>query len=280
MASPTDPLKMTYTQRAHKYFSNPTMNRLLELMDRKKTNLAVAADVVKKDQLLQLADALGPHICVFKTHIDIVLDFDMDLVDKLVALAKKHDFLIFEDRKFADIGNTVKYQYGSGIYRISSWADITNAHPIPGDGIVRGLKEVGLPLGRALLLLAEMSSAGSLAKGSYTDEAYRMACRHRDFVTGFIGQRRLSGNGEQGEVHDFVYMTPGVQLSVSGDALGQQYRTPRQVVLESGCDVIIVGRGIYGGKDGALAEREVMVQRALEYKDAGWKAYLERIGQS
>ena len=34
----------------------------------------------------------------------MITDFDADLVDQLQALAKQHDFLIFEDRKFADIG--------------------------------------------------------------------------------------------------------------------------------------------------------------------------------
>ncbi|KAJ3096833.1 orotidine 5'-phosphate decarboxylase [Phlyctochytrium planicorne] len=272
-------MSKSYLARADLH-NNPTAKRLFHIIERKKSNLALSADVVKKKELIRLADLLGPYICVLKTHIDIVEDFDHDLIDQLTKIAAKHDFLIFEDRKFADIGNTVKLQYSAGVHKISSWSHITNAHPIPGDGIVKGLSEVGLPLGRSLLLLAEMSSAGSLAKGSYTIEAYRMALRHREFVMGFIGQKRLEREPElQGEDEvDFVYMTPGVGLEAGGDGLGQQYRTPRQVVLESGCDVIIVGRGIYGklGKDGEGESEVVGVAKA--YREAGWNAYLERIG--
>ena len=58
-----------------------------------------------------------------------------------------------------------------GVFKIASWADLVNAHVVPGSGVVKGLAEVGLPLHRACLLIAEMSSAGSLATGSYTEAA-------------------------------------------------------------------------------------------------------------
>ena len=140
------------------------------------------------------------------------------------------------------------------------------------------MSSIGLPLGRGLLLLSEMSTAGSLAVGSYTEEAVRMARQHRDFVIGFIAQRRMDGVGAQpgddvsGE--DFLVLTPGIGLDSKGDSMGQQYRSPATAVLESGSDVIIVGRGIYG-KD--LTALEAITAKAERYMSAGWAAYLDRI---
>ena len=148
---------------------NPMGRRVLETMVRKRSNLAVAADVEKADDVLKLADAIGPYICCLKTHCDIHTDWNTDARDghgaRLVELSKKHDFVIFEDRKFADIGNTVVMQYRDGLHRIAEWSDVTNAHLVPGPGIIQGLKSAGG--GKGCLLLAEMSSQGTLAKGTY-----------------------------------------------------------------------------------------------------------------
>ncbi|CDO71291.1 hypothetical protein BN946_scf184908.g48 [Trametes cinnabarina] len=270
-------LKQTYSQRAENH-RNPAAKALLETIERKRSNLCVSVDVTKKADFLRIIDIVGPYICLVKTHVDIIEDFDFSVIENLKDLSVKHDFQIFEDRKFADIGNTVALQYASGVYKIASWSHITNAHPVPGPSVITGLLSVGLPLGRGLLLLSEMSTKGSLATGSYTEEAVRMARSNRDFVVGFIAQRRMDNIGvaEGASDEDFLILTPGVGMDVKGDSMGQQYRTPREVVLESGCDVIIVGRGIYGKGNGA--NPEAVREQAERYRAEGWKAYEERIG--
>ena len=248
---------LSYEQRAE-LSTNPTAKKLSSLMAKKETNLAVSLDITSKKEFLQLAEALAPEICLLKTHIDIIEDFDADLVRQLTNLAKKYDFLIFEDRKFADIGNTVKLQYEKGIYHIAEWAHITNAHPIMGEGIIQGLKEVGLPRGNALLLLAQLSSQGNLIEPKYTEAAVALAKKHADFVIGFISQQQLTDDPR------FLHMCPGVHLAAAGDTTGQQYKSPQQAIAE-GNDLIIVGRGIYAAKDPVTA--------AKQYRSAGWQAY-------
>lgn len=101
----------TYASRAAKQ-PNPAAKALLECIERKQTNLCVSVDVTNKHDLLDVCDAVGPNVCLVKTHIDIVEDFDMDLVHQLTQLSQKHDFLIFEDRKFADIGTCPSLRFG------------------------------------------------------------------------------------------------------------------------------------------------------------------------
>lgn len=253
--------RASYTERGNSCLS-PLAKNLFALMDEKETNVGLSADVTTAESLLHLAETLGPEICLFKTHIDIIEDFTPELTHQLRKLAIKHRFMIFEDRKFADIGNTVKHQYEGGIYHIAEWADIVNAHALPGPGIIKGLAEVGRKKSRGLLLLAEMSSAGHLMNMSYQQETLKMAEQFSDFVIGFITQHVLSADPH------WINMTPGVKLGEGVDAFGQQYVTPEKAILENGSDIILVGRGITQAKD-PLAETR-------KYREAGWACYQKR----
>ncbi|KAK6191441.1 hypothetical protein SNE40_003130 [Patella caerulea] len=249
---------LTYGERSE-LCTHPVTKELFKIMHEKETNLVVSADLKTTKEVLQVLKKIGPHICMAKTHIDIIEDYNPEFVTQLCEIAKKHNFLLFEDRKFADIGNTVKLQYSSGLYRISDWAHVINAHSVPGEGVVKGLKEVGLVKDRACLLIAEMSSLGNLATGDYTVATIKMAEENKDFVVGFISQKKLCDDPT------LVHMTPGVKLECGKDSLGQQYLTPDEVIGRRGSDIIIVGRGIVQAHD--------IVKAAKAYQQAGYLAY-------
>lgn len=341
-------------------------------MDAKASNLCVSADVSTARELLALAEKVGPSIVILKTHYDLISGWDFNPHSgtgaKLAAIARKHGFLIFEDRKFGDIGSTVQQQYVGGSARIVEWAHITNVNMVPGPAIVAALEEAatkwkerinyevrtsvsagmpypedgegmeeeleavkhemearvqmgtrdnatrkgsivsittvtqsyepadsprlskstlregdeyevfpGLeeaPCDRALLILAQMSSIGNFMGPEYTQACVETARKHSSFVMGFVAQQSLNSGPDD----NFVVMTPGCQLppddeptqnGVNGDGLGQQYNTPDKIIRDSGCDIIIVGRGIIkAGDPQAEAER---------YRKAAWKAYISRL---
>lgn len=249
--------------------TNPLTKTLLQIMITKQTNLCVAVDVTTVPELMKLLPSIGPYICVLKLHIDILTDFTPSVIDDLLAAKAKYNFLIFEDRKFADIGSTVAHQYASGIYKIVEWADLVTVHSVPGPGIISGLASVAEARPdrsnspRGILLLAEMSSSGNLCTESYASQTIEMAKQSPAFVVGFISQRRPDSITSQ-----YLVLTPGVSLASKGDSMGQQYATPEDAISR-GADIIIVGRGIYGAKDVEATTKQ--------YKEAGWKAYLEAI---
>ncbi|PHH66842.1 hypothetical protein CDD81_5974 [Ophiocordyceps australis] len=132
----------TYASRAEKA-THPLTAYLFKLMTLKASNLCLSADVATARELIYLADKIGPSIVVLKTHHDMAAGWDYHPQTgtgaKLAALARKHGFLIFEDRKFCDIGNTVEMQYTAGSARIIEWAHIVNVNMVPGKASVTSL---------------------------------------------------------------------------------------------------------------------------------------------
>ncbi|HLJ31922.1 MAG TPA: orotidine-5'-phosphate decarboxylase [Candidatus Babeliales bacterium] len=268
----------TYGQRIE-YCKNPIAQKLLGIMEDKKSNLAFSIDVKDKTKFLRLADQIGPHICILKTHCDIVRKFDKEFYVKMRMLAEKHNFLIFEDRKFGDIGSTVKEQYTGGVLEIVNWADIVNAHAVPGDGVIQGLRSGKEDA--ACLLIAQMSSANALTNNDdYVKATIEFAKKYPKNVIGFICLEKLLDDP------GILHFTTGVNLDVRGDKLGQQYLTPEKVINESGSDIIIAGRGIYDDST-AEAQQDLSeealkeaLRQAQRYQKAGWDAYQRSINRA
>ncbi|RTZ49833.1 orotate phosphoribosyltransferase [Chryseobacterium arthrosphaerae] len=229
--------------------------KLLETALMKKSNLIASADVTTTQELLAFAEKVGPHIIALKTHIDIISDFDYEkTITPLKEIAAKHQFLLMEDRKFADIGNTQELQFTSGVFRITDWADFVTSQVIGGFESLDCFNNVGV------VAIVGMSSKGALTTASYREEALKVAQSHPNVIGG-VSQNKLP--------EELLLFTPGVNLADSGDGKGQQYNTPEHVFKTLHTDFIIVGRGIYKSEDAEAA--------AITYKIEGWNAYINSL---
>ncbi len=234
-----------------KQISHPVGKKLIEIALKKNSNLIASADVISSAELIKLAKDVGEHIVALKLHTDIIRDFSFELIEELKQISKEKEFLLFEDRKFGDIGNTQDLQFKEGMYRIASWADMITSHVIAGEESLKVFDNVGV------VAIVEMSTKGTLTDDYYVGKALN-AAKNSPNVMGAVAQRKVSD--------DLLLFTPGVNMSSSGDSKGQQYNTPEKVCSEYHTDFIIVGRGIYKAADAALA--------AKTYKESGWEAYL------
>ncbi len=260
-ANQAKPDFLPYEQRIEKA-QHPIVKRLLQIMIDKKSNLICSADVTSKTDLLELADAVGPHICCLKTHIDSIHDFDKELIGQLQALASKHQFLLFEDRKFGDIGSTLQKQYLSKHYAIQEWADLVTVHVVGGAASIQALKDTQFFDNKGMIIIAQMSTTDTLTDAQYIKNAAKIAEMYKDGVVGVVAQQRLL------EDLGMLQFTPGINLKAKADQTGQVYNSPEVAFAERGTDLMIVGRGIY--------QAENPVEAAKAYQEAGWAAYNSR----
>ena len=207
---------------------------LKKIIKEKNSRLCFSADLTNKKDLYKWINIVGPHICLLKTHIDILEDFDDNVIKELLFLKKKYGFLIFEDRKFSDIGKTFHKQLYGGIYKIASWADIITIHGICSDGMLQNLK----PNSPKIFIVSQMSSSNNLIDDNYTQKCYQIALKYPQYIIGFISQTKFVDD------NNFLFLTPGVKITEEKEK-DQNYRTPYKAIIEDKNDIIIVGSGIY-----------------------------------
>lgn len=218
-----------------RYCVNSFMDKLAlinSIVIRKRTNVIVSLDYEDADQIINACYLLAPYVLGIKIHTDIIHNLNDTHIQILLQYKSIYNLIIIVDRKFCDIGNTVKLQSKF----ITKYADLVTAHSISGSGVLDGLRENCLKNGCRVLLIAQMSSNNNLIDETYTQKTLSMAIENKDIVTGFITQKKLS--------NDFLHFAPGVNIKTNGDALQQRYKTPVELIYMNNVDILIVGRGI------------------------------------
>ena len=227
----------------------------------KQSNLIISLDLTKASEIIDFIKLYCHDVFGIKLHSDII-KFDTmtqpEFMCELMILKHKMNFILIEDRKFCDIGNTVMQQS----YEITKYADLITVHAIPGQGIIDGLKNNCLNNECGILLISQMSSNDNLISDEYTQKTIELALENNDIVVGFICQEKMTISDNslaacvsnrwnlvelQEALREFLHFSPGVKLQKSQDNLGQNYNTPSSL-HKKGINFFIVGRDIYEAK--------------------------------
>ena len=202
-------------------------NTLLKCM---KKNIIWAADVPSMKILFEQLDIYGEKISILKLHIDTFNDFTQQNLLTLVDYKKKYDLILWEDRKFADIGNIMIKQIKHSIYYYLDWVDIFSIHCITGyDSLNSTINEFPK---LKWIIIGQLSSSENLITTDYTNSCKEIY-HNIPNVVGIVCQEYLGP--------EYIHIVPGISKHVESDNQGQQYSSTEQ---KSFADFYVVGRSI------------------------------------
>lgn len=288
-----DYTQLSYEQRKE-YAPNEIGKKLFDIMTAKKTNLAVALDTESLESVIKIAQLIGSYICILKIHADILKDFfsenqstrtsfdsekfvlkKIPLIYELKKIANDLNFLIMEDRKFADIASVVQQQYTGGSFQIAHWADLVTAHSLSGGGMIEAMQEAlkkeNIKEPRGVIMLPQMSTKENLLTPEYTLRTIMQIIQLKEkginLPTGLITRSKIAFKNKQLD-YGMLRMTPGIGLFEHTNK-DQQYITPQKAFENLGTDIAIVGRAIYNSQN--------PIETAQELQQKCWNEYSQRI---
>jgi len=202
---------------------NQITKKLFNLINMKKTNLVVSLDMDNTETLFSILDLIGDHICAVKIHFDVFISLHEDFLAKLNEIKLKKNFMVIEDRKFADIPFISLKQLDF----VQEFADIVTVHGICGESLIKEMNKRNV----GLLPVHMMSVEGNLIDSTYSNKMLDI-CKRYNNVVGFVSQKKID---------NYLTFSPGIKLNKGTDNMGQKYNS----VVDSDADIFIVGRGIY-----------------------------------
>jgi|UniRef100_A0A6C0BYK4 uridine monophosphate synthetase len=200
---------------------------LVHHMDKK---IIWAADTGTMKALFTGLDKYGSKIAVLKIHIDTYCDYSHENIVKLQSYKEKYGFMIWEDRKFADIGDIMKQQIRNSIYSYLDWVDIFSIHGLVGSESINAVIDEFDKM--KWILVGQMSASNNLIERKYTKSCIEIY-KSRDNIIGMVCQENLG--------KDIIHIVPGISKHIASDNAGQSYS---QMCEKPFADFFVVGRSI------------------------------------
>lgn len=212
-------------------------NTFLDIIKQKETNLVLSLDVSNKKHFFRILTDCAPYICALKLHLELYSFLKGKTLNKLIQCSKKYNFIIIEDRKFADIGNT---QYLQANEFIKKGITHFTSHLFTGKDAL-----YAFPAEANIFLISDMSCRNAF----FSDKIDLRSIIHNksiDYyktipqVIGFVSQYNINKN------NNAIILRPGIRLNANvinqkQDTMGQKYKLPQ--IIPNVCWV--VGRDIY-----------------------------------
>ena len=238
------------------YYDNILSNKLYKLAILKNTNVILSCDLDDFNEIFKLIDIVHQNILGIKIHIDLIKNITDEHLEKLRLIKEEYNLIIIEDRKVADIGFIAIKQL-QGTHKIAEWADYITAHPITGEEMFTAIKEEFPNLG--IIMVSELSTKKNLINPEYISKSVDMI-------------NNIAGIVSQSKIYDYMHpfkcptLSPGINLDITGDNYGQQYKKVNSRDLYKMGLFHIVGRGIYNNDNPE--------ETSLRYKKAGWEYFI------
>ena len=203
--------------------SNPLLKRL-------NRRIIWAADCASMDEMLEKLDTYGPHIGILKTHMDTFADFNEDKLVRFIALKKKYDLLVWEDRKFADIGMVMDRQINNSVLKYDKWVDVFSLHAITGRESLETVFNRNPDF--KWIIVGQLSSQDNLIDENYTRSA-KVIYQSYENVIGMVCQEYLGP--------EVIHIVPGISNTRKEDKMGQSYSQQEDKQF---ADFLVCGRSI------------------------------------
>lgn len=203
-------------------FINSFKNKLTKIIKTKETSLCLSLDIFDNwTKAMELLDELGPYICMVKTHEDLTEGFQSSVVSDL---AKKHNFLIMEDRKLVDVPKIsikkleeIETWAHCVTVMINNYSDIKNHYANPNNIELIGVCEMNTQNSLPLVNTSE-----PLPENLFTIVS-QSSYKKRD---------------------DLLKLTPGVVESTEDVKGNNRYRTIEQAMFFDKNEIVIIGSNI------------------------------------